>query len=97
MSETQTDAVHEIRDAFERAFPGAQVIVRRHDWEVRIKITDPSFKGQDRIRREERAFPVVEQLRPEVAGDITMLLLRAPGDKPLLSDVLFDEPQAPEI
>ncbi len=53
---------------------------RRNSGSVRIRITDPDFKGKGVIEREDMVWNLLDRLPDEVRGDITMLILETPDE-----------------
>ena len=66
---------------------------RRNPGSVRIRITDPDFKGKGVIQREDMVWGILDRLPDDVRGDITMLILEPPDEvEESLSSREFDSP-----
>jgi stress-induced morphogen len=89
--------VMKIRDALDehkRAHPGAEIdIQRQNSVSIRIRITDPDFKGLDLVERDNQLWKILEKLPEDVLSQISLLLLFTPEErKRSLADVEFDRP-----
>jgi stress-induced morphogen len=66
---------------------------RRNPGSVRIRITDPDFKGKGVVQREDMVWGILDRLPDEVRGDITMLILETPDEvEESLSSREFESP-----
>lgn len=83
------DEVVKIRDAqtltvereLGKHFKSVEAYRKRFTDVIRIRIIDESFSGQPYERREDRVFPLIEQLPKEIQDDITFLLLSTPTER----------------
>ncbi|HZZ43432.1 MAG TPA: hypothetical protein VFE58_10890 [Tepidisphaeraceae bacterium] len=92
MTNTEMAKVQEVESVFKSAFPQAEVEIHPHGWAIRARITDPGFKGLSRIQREEKVFPLFKKLKTDLVTELTMLLLRAPGEEKGILDLEFEDP-----
>lgn len=68
-------------EAYHDDHPAAEAVTyRQNSVSIRVRVVDPSFKGMDRVAREEAVAPVLDGLPDEVQADITQLLLLAPDE-----------------
>lgn len=79
---------------FEKENASAQIdIYRQSPVSIRIRIVDPVFDGMSKANRHERVWKFFETLPEEIQGDISMLVLLAPGEeKSSFSNMEFDDP-----
>src|ERR1700682_6498650 len=69
-------------DQYGSQHPSAKVEAYRYNSaSIRIRITDPDFKGLDRVEREEAVWPIIETLPEDDREQITVLLLSTPKEK----------------
>jgi stress-induced morphogen len=69
-------------DQYGSQHPSAKVEAYRYNSaSIRIRITDPEFKGLDRVEREEAVWPIIETLPEDDREQITVLLLITPKEK----------------
>jgi YD repeat-containing protein len=69
-------------DQYGSQHPSAKVEAYRYNSaSIRIRITDPDFKGLDRVEREEAVWPIIETLPEDDREQITVLLLITPKEK----------------
>jgi stress-induced morphogen len=76
------------------AHPRAQIEAYRHgSVSIRIRIIDPTFKGQSRAQREEDLWAILERLPDDVVAEISLLLLYTPEEaKKSFASAEFDDP-----
>jgi stress-induced morphogen len=61
---------------------------------IRIRITDPDFRGVSRLQRDKIVSPLLEALPEDIRADITVLLLITPEEKARsLMSLEFDDPR----
>ncbi len=66
---------------YESEHPGsAAELYRQNPAAVRIRIVDPSFKGLDRIERDDIVWRYLNKLPASARGDITVVLLLTPDE-----------------
>jgi len=74
-----------IQDALsehKKAHPEAEIdIQRKNSVSIRIRITDPDFKGFDLVERDNQLWKILEKLPEEVLSQISLLLLFTPEEK----------------
>lgn len=86
-----------IRDALsehKKAHPAAKIDVqRRNSVSIRIRITDPDFKGSDLVERDNQLWKILEKLPEDVLSQISLMLLLTPKEaKNSLANLEFDRP-----
>lgn len=87
---TILEGLHEYKSEHPRSLIEAY---RRNSASVRIRITDPDFKGKGVIQREDMVWNMLERLPDDVRGDITMLVLETPDEvERSLSSREFENP-----
>jgi stress-induced morphogen len=57
-------------------------VVRYSPVSVRVRIIDPGFQGKNRSERHRLIWPLLHQLDADILGELTMLLLITPQEKP---------------
>jgi stress-induced morphogen len=68
-------------DQYVRAHQGAKRKVKRQNSvSVRLRVIDPSFRGLDRVKREERVWAALDNLPDEAKSQITFVLLLTPEE-----------------
>jgi stress-induced morphogen len=77
-----------------KAHPGAEIDIRRQNSvSIRIRITDPDFKGFDLVERDNQLWKILEKLPEEVLSQISLLLLFTPEErKKSLANFEFERP-----
>lgn len=80
-SDTTIQAIADLLTEYESKHPNSEAeLYRQNPAAVRIRIVDPSFRGRDRIERDEIVWNYLTKLPSDVRGDITVLLLLAPDE-----------------
>jgi hypothetical protein len=74
--------------------PKAEVDVYRHNSvSVRVRVIDPTFRGQTWAQREEDLWVVFERLPEEVVSEISVVLLLTPQEaKKSIANLDFEDP-----
>jgi hypothetical protein len=74
--------------------PRADIEAYRHNSvSVRIRVIDPTFKGQSWSQREEDLWAILERLPEETVAEISLLLLLTPAEaKKSFANADFDDP-----
>ena len=74
--------------------PSARIEAYRYNSaSIRIRITDPDFKGRNRVEREGAVWPIIEGLPEDDREQIMVLLLITPKEKKTsLMSLEFDKP-----
>jgi stress-induced morphogen len=90
-------AVKKIQDALsehKQADPDAEIDIHRHNSvSIRIRITDPDFKGSDLVERDNQLWKILEKLPEDVLSQISLLLLFTPEErKKSLANAEFERP-----
>jgi stress-induced morphogen len=80
--------------AYEADHPQAQIdLYRQIPVSVRVRIIDPDFAGQSKPHRNQQVWRYLDQVPDEVQGDISALLLLAPGEtKTSFENFEFEDP-----
>ena len=83
-----------VLEGYREQHPKASVnVYRQNPVSIRIRIIDPDFRGLDRVDREKDVWRILDELPADVRGDITLLLLLTPEEKPdSLANVEFEHP-----
>jgi stress-induced morphogen len=70
-------------DAYRDEHPDAEVEVRRRfEYAVRVRITDPAFRGRNRVDRHDELWPYLDaNLADEHLSQVTMLVLVTPDER----------------
>lgn len=81
-------------DQYQANHPGAEIeAYRQNSVSVRIRIVDPSFKGQSRAEREDDVWAALNQLPDETVAEVSLLLLLTPDEaKKSFANQEFDNP-----
>jgi len=67
--------------AHKKAHPDAKIdIQRQNSVSIRIRITDPDFKGLDLVERDNQLWKILETLPEDVLSQICLLLLLTPEE-----------------
>ena len=74
--------------------PGARIdLYRQNSFAIRIRAIDPGFAELDKPERHERFRESLRTLPDEILGDISMIILLAPGEEShSLANLEFEEP-----
>jgi hypothetical protein len=93
-SDPNVDSMAEGLLAYERDHPDSEIeIYRYNSISLRLRVKDPAFAGVDKFDRHEQVWKYLEKLPDEVQGDITMLVLLAPGEEAdSLANFEFEKP-----
>ncbi len=96
-SKKHDSAVKTIRDAlseYKKAHSEAEIDIQRlNSVSIRIRITDPDFKGSDLVERDSQLWRILEKLPEDVLSQISLLLLFTPEErKKSLANVEFERP-----
>ncbi len=96
-SKKNDSAVKTIRDALsehKKAHSEAEIDIQRlNSVSIRIRITDPDFKGSDLVERDSQLWRILEKLPEDVLSQISLLLLFTPEErKKSLANVEFERP-----
>jgi stress-induced morphogen len=68
---------------------------RQNSASIRLRIVDDSFRGLSRVEREQRVFPLLDQLPPDTLSDITIVLMLTPEElSESLANFDFERPMA---
>jgi hypothetical protein len=91
--ETLTSVKESLLD-FETQHPHAQIdLYRRNSISIRIRVVDPGFAGLRKSDRHALVWKHLEKLPDEIQGDISMVVLLAPGEeKHSLGNLEFEDP-----
>lgn len=92
--DSQVQQVLDILAKYEQIHPDALIEARRTGYDfIHIRIMDPDFQPLDRIEREEKVWPILDQLSDEILSDIMGLTLVTPEEAPYSgSSIEFDHP-----
>jgi stress-induced morphogen len=96
-TQTNDSDAKKIRDALsqhKKAHPEAEIdIQRQNSVSIRIRITDPDFKGLDLVERDNQLWKILEKLPEDVLSQISLLLLFTPEErKKSLANFEFERP-----
>ena len=92
--ESHRKAILDVLSPYQAAHPSAQIDVRRrHGVFTGIRVIDPDFSGITWVDREEKIWPLLQQLPGEIFGDISMALLLTPEEAPTFgANIEFEHP-----
>ncbi len=73
---------------------GARIdLYRQNSFSIRIRVIDPGFAVLEKSERHERFRESLRTLPDEILGDISMIVLLAPGEEShSLANLEFEEP-----
>lgn len=81
-ADTDVQKVLKAFQLYRSAHPNAEISAYRYNQaSIRIRVVDPDLKPLDRIERDEFVWKYLEKLPENVASQITMLVLLAPGEE----------------
>lgn len=94
LSDTQRNAILEVLSPYQTAHPTAEIDIRsRHGVFIGIRIIDPDFHGIFWADRDEKVWPMLQQLPSEIFDDISMVLLLTPEEAPTFgANLEFENP-----
>lgn len=93
-SDAVIEGMIEALRAYEADHPDAQIdLYRQNSVSVRVRIIDPSFHGQTRVERSDRAWRYLDTLSDEVIADLSSLTLLTPEEtKTSFANMEFEDP-----
>lgn len=79
---------------FERQHLASQIgIYRRNSLSARLRVIDPCFIGMGKSDRHELVWGYLKKLPDEIQGDLSMLVLLAPGEEQKsMGNLEFEDP-----
>ncbi len=88
------DSIVAVLKQYEADHPQAQIdIYRQNSVSVRLRIIDLGFSGRTKPQRSQQVWKYLGQLKDEVQGDISTVLLLAPDEtKMSFANFEFDDP-----
>jgi len=94
LAESHRNAILDVLSPYQVAHPYAQIDVRRrHGVFTGIRVIDPDFRGIFWTDRDEKIWPLLQQLPSEIFGDISMVLLLTPEEAPTFgANIEFENP-----
>ncbi|MEO6809473.1 MAG: hypothetical protein ABI353_10230 [Isosphaeraceae bacterium] len=73
-------------------------LYRQNAVSVRVRVVDPGFRGLEKSERHALVWRYLDRLPEEVQGDVSMLVLLAPGEEATsLANLEFDDPSRSSI
>ena len=93
-SEQDLLSIKKTFQAYEGKHPGAQIeLYRRNSISVRIRVVDPTFAKMEISDRHAKVWEYLGELPEDVLGDISMLVLLAPGEARMsIANLEFEDP-----
>jgi hypothetical protein len=81
-------------EQYAASHPRAEIDAYRHNSvSIRVRVVDPTFKGQTWAQREEDLWAILEKLPEEVVAEISLVILLTPQEtKKSIANMDFEDP-----